>query len=452
MKDSIHKKLTEHIRKTVGRHEVSYEPGSWEEFQRLRNRRRQRQPFVWFRYAMAACLLLGMLGVPLWLYVKPSDSPEQSVRRPQPVNPNDQPEVAQQRSANPVLDQAAGATKPVNQPSLSRNKDLPQDRIAWRNALPRQKEGYESRSDTERQITLEARRNRQKELRQPILTQSTERLPDNKNTASRSEETVKLAGPPGSLALIKPRAQPAYRWSLRPLGLPLSMEPTEPLTAQADRSKTGRNPVWSVGLAPQSVYAAGSSAKATVGGGLFSEIPLSKRFSLSTGLSMARQTLGTAESGPLITWLSPHLVSTDIRLTTLDVPLNVRFRPKRLSRTGMYVEAGLSSLAFLNERYAETYEQQREVTVLVMGSDGQEQAVTQYVTEQQTVTHSEPAFQRIYWGRLVNVSIGVERRLGKQFRLSAEPYLKYPIGPFTRENLMLGSGGVSLRLGFRAGR
>lgn len=457
MKDSIHKKLTEHIRKTVGRHEVPYEPSSWEEFQRLRNRRRRRQPVGWFRYAVAACLLLGVLGVPLWLYVKPGASLEQAVKRSQPVNPGHRPEstrppVAQQRSANPVSDRTVASAKTATPPSPSPNKDRPQNRIAWNNALPHPKKVHESPLNTDRPTMLEGRRNRQQEAAKPVLAPVPERFAGAENTVISSDKVVVSGSQSGSFALIKPRARPVYRWSLRPLGLPLQAQLTDPPMAKSPPKKRGPSPVWGVSLAPQSGSAAGRSAKATVGGGLFSEIPLNRRFSLSTGLAMARQALGTTESGPVSTASTPHLVATAIRLTSLDVPLNLRFRPKRSGGTGFYVEAGLSSLAFLNERYAETYEQMKEVTVVVMGTNGQEQTFTQYVTEQQIVNRSAPAFQQIYWGRLVNVSIGLERRLGDQFRLSAEPYLKYPIGPFTRENLMLGSGGVSLRLGFQAGR
>ncbi len=284
----------------------------------------------------------------------------------------------------------------------------------------------------------------------PLIVSEPSASFSNERAANLPAATDESATSSGSFARIKPRSRPGYRWSLRPLGLPLNVQVEGAQVTVTNPSKTG--PVWGVSLAPQSVHAAGSSPAVALGGGLFSELPISRRFSLSTGLSMARQTLGTTESGPIIALSSPHLVSTDIRLTTIDVPINLRFRPKGSSEMGFYIEAGFSSLAFLNERYAETYEQQKEVVVLVMGTNGQEQTVTQYVTEQQIVNHSEPAFGRIYWGRLLNFSIGVERRMGSQFRLSAEPYLKYPIGPFTRENLMLGSGGISLRLGFQAGR
>ena len=167
---------------------------------------------------------------------------------------------------------------------------------------------------------------------------------------------------------------------------------------------------------------------------------------------MAQQKLGTAEPELFALSTVPQLVSTSIRLTAVDLPVNIRFRPKKSGDLGFYAEAGLSSVAFLNEHYAYTYQQQKEVTVVVMGTNGQEQTTTQFVTAQETINQVAPAFQKIYWGRILNLSIGLERRIGTQFRLSAEPYLKYPIGPFTRENLMLGSGGVSLRLGFQSAR
>ncbi|GAB3924473.1 outer membrane beta-barrel protein [Larkinella terrae] len=436
MKDSIHKRLTDHIRKTVGRYEVPYEPGSWEEFQRLQRRRRQ-PPVVWFRYALAACLLLGVLGVPLWLYTKKSEETRLAVHGSKTgvSDPKTMlPSVENRQRTGAVLPEPSTPKSPEgdfldldDSASKSPSGDLG---VIGQNRPKTANSSIKNRFDPPKPSFDDFRRN-------------------DISTHPHAESIIQTA----SFALISPRA---IRFSLRParaLSLPLSIWQTGPAVAKTEPAKTGSKPVWGVSLAPQSVYAAGSSPTMTVGGGVFSEIPIIKRFSLSTGLAMAQQKFGTKESGQIVmTTNIPHLVSTGIRLTSIDLPLNIRFRPKKMSGMGFYAEAGLSSIAFLNEQYAYTYEQTKAETIFVMGSNGQEQPVTQYRTLQQTTNQSEPAFQKIYWGRIINLSIGVERRLGTQFRLSAEPYVKYPIGPFTRESLMLGSGGVSLRLGFQAGR
>ncbi|RCR66414.1 outer membrane beta-barrel protein [Larkinella punicea] len=441
MKDSIHKRLTDQIRKTMGRYEPAYEPGSWEEFQRLRRKRQQRQPLVWFRYTMAACLLLGVLGVPVWLYVGRPDSAELAVSSLKtastPKSPKGDLDAAKSGSRKSPLGDLG--VKPGSRTALGAES------------------GNVSNSQNDFQL---------KNSKSIALTRSGKPLkPKNESTKTdfsqysnqspgidQTNQPHELIPQSGLFERIKPRSIKMAQQPLRPLGLPLKLWTEQPAIAKIERSKTGQTPIWGVSLAPQSVYAAGSSASSAVGGGLFSEIPISRRFSLSTGLSMAQQKLGTAEPEVFVVSTIPQLVATRIRLTAVDLPVNIRFRPKKSADLGFYAEAGLSSVAFLNEHYAYTYQQQKEVTVVVMGTNGQEQTTTQFVTARETINQAAPAFQKIYWGRILNLSIGVERRIGTRFRLSAEPYLKYPIGPFTRENLLLGSGGVSLRLGFQSVR
>ncbi|WP_138994612.1 outer membrane beta-barrel protein [Larkinella sp. C7] len=443
MKDSIHKRLTDQIRKTMGRYEPAYEPGSWEEFQRLRRKRQQRQPLVWFRYAMAACLLLGVLGVPVWLYVGRQDSEPLAVNQPKTgfSGKKTAPSLVEKRRA-----EGAGLTRKKEHFEVDRkpllsvitSKAVRGPVVVPKGDLDAATAGFRKYPlGPESHTTLGAKPN-------PIAIriQTDTDLP-------KSDESISQTG---SFEFITPRSIPVAQRPLRPLGLPLSLWTSQPAVAKIDPARTGQKPIWGVSLAPQSVYAAGSSASPALGGGLFSEIPISRRFSLSTGLSMAQQKLGTAGPELFVVSTVPQLVATSIRLTAVDLPVNIRFRTKKSADLGFYAEVGLSSVAFLNEHYAYTYQQQKEVTVVVMGTNGQEQTTTQFVTAQETINQAEPSFQKIYWGRIVNLSIGVERRIGTRFRLSAEPYLKYPIGPFTRENLMLGAGGVSLRLGFQSVR
>ncbi|MGM9507703.1 outer membrane beta-barrel protein [Larkinella sp. GY13] len=454
MKDSIHKRLTDQIRKTMGRYEPAYEPGSWEEFQRLRRKRQQRQPLVWFRYALAACLLLGVLGVPVWLYVGHQDSESLADNQPKTVFSGKKTApspVEKRRVEGAGLIYQKTPVEPDGKPLLSlstpgvvRDPGFAPKVVLDPGLAPKSPKGDFLNPD------FAASKSPLGDLgARPVPRTTLDARPEPIAVRIRPDESISQTG---SFEFITPRSIPITQRPLRPLGLPLSLWTDQPAVAKIDRSKTGQKPIWGVSLAPQSVYAAGSSASPAVGGGLFSEIPISRRFSLSTGLSMAQQKFGTAGPEVFVVSTIPQLISTSIRLTAVDLPLNIRFRPKKSTGTGFYVEAGLSSVSFLNEHYAYTYQQQKEVTVVVMGTNGQEQTTTQFVTAQETINQAIPAFQKIYWGRILNLSIGVERRIGTRFRLSAEPYLKYPIGPFTRENLLLGSGGVSLRLGFQSVR
>lgn len=454
MNDSIHKRLTEHIRKTVGRHEVPYEPGSWEEFQRLQRQRQQRKPLVWFRYALAACLLLGILGVPVWFYLARQDVSEVATRQPKAGRVENKADdlLPKNRRADSVLVEKKASVRLQEESLASAKNGMNQNDTEWKNAL---RDQNESESQLVKNRVLLTSKRRLNGSEKPPKTGFRPKPDEESNAENRvaiGTKTAVLVTLPTSFEPIPARNRNLYRWSRPALGLPLTAGPENRVLVKTERATIVQKPVLGISLAPQSVYATGSSSAMAVGGGLYSEIPFSKRFSISTGLSVARQLVGTQAPEVFMVSTVPQRVATDIRLMAVDLPLNLRFRPVKNTKTGFYVEAGLSSLAFLNEHYADTYAQMKPVTILVMGSNGEEQPVTQYVTSREIINRSEPAFQRIYWGRIVNFSVGVERRISDRFRLSAEPYLKYPLGPFTRENLMLGSGGVSLRLGFQAGR
>ncbi|MFC5410130.1 hypothetical protein ACFPMF_12470 [Larkinella bovis] len=449
MNDSIHKRLTEHIRKTVRRHELPYEPGSWEEFQRLRRQRDHRMPVVWFRYAVAACLLLGVLGVPIWLYTTQPEGIESAYQSQtgRVAETPDSPLVPNRAEPRPKPGQPVSVAAPREKTGA--DSFAPNATIAGKTTLPPP------------QITLSKPSANRPAASLPTIHSTTELAPEaglgkpgtpetslsqNKTVPEPRFETTVF---PASFERIASRSRAPYRWVQRPLGLPLPARPGAGTLAKIDPPKTATQPVLGISLAPQSVSKSGATP--ALGGGLYSEIPLTRRFSVSTGLSVAQQKWGT-KSNQIPFGTVPTLIATDTRLVTVDWPVNIRFRPFYAAKTGFYAEAGLSSVAFLNERSAETYQHLKAVTVMVVGTNGQEQAVTQYVNAQETVNRSQPGFQKMYWGRIANFSVGIERRLNDRFRLSAEPYLKYPIGPFTRENLLLGSGGINLRLGFQSGR
>lgn len=425
MNDRVDQELTDHIRQTMTDYEAPYALGAWEQFERERTRS-QRRLGVWFRYAAAACLLGGMLVAPLWLGDHRWIGPGIGGRTNEPPTTasvrkhiNQHPTVLVQNKPTGTARElqrrpdyaASAAQRPVREPRLSAQPFIgiavpirPNTSV-----LPVDSTAY----------------------RPPIL-------PVRPNNPAVLTEATLANTLPESPSLTNPTAA-------TPLSVSAALAETTAILAESKQQRR-RSVVWSVAVAPQSAYMQNSASALTLGGGFYSDIALSKRISLSTGLSLAQQQVGYAPPANRPVPLSGRqLVGTDARLITLDLPVNIRYQVGKLTKPLFHVSAGLSSIAFLGENYAYTY--QVAQPILVTGPTRPTPTPQPPVQETQSV--SAGAFQNIYWGRIVNVSVGVQRPLGDRFLFSVDPYLKYPIGSLTQENLRLGSAGVSFRLGVR---
>jgi hypothetical protein len=115
------------------------------------------------------------------------------------------------------------------------------------------------------------------------------------------------------------------------------------------------------------------------------------------------------------------------------VPVNLKydFNPKKMDA---YVLAGLSSGTFINE----TYTYQYNYPALASASLQQIQNQT-----------SRQSFNGFYFGRTLNVAVGLGYPVGKN-HLVLEPFLKYPLDGLGSQNIRFGAGGVNLKFNFGA--
>lgn len=92
--------------------------------------------------------------------------------------------------------------------------------------------------------------------------------------------------------------------------------------------------------------------------------------------------------------------------------------------------AGLSSNYFIDEAYTYNY--------VNMGAriDGD--------TEEKTTTKTS-SFD---FARMLNFSVGFGYPVGKQSKLSLEPFIKYPLGGLGAQDIRFGSAGLNLKLNF----
>jgi hypothetical protein len=224
------------------------------------------------------------------------------------------------------------------------------------------------------------------------------------------------------------------------------------------RSKQNDSKVnFSVYAATYFNYAEGSSNQINAGAGFTSDIKLTNNLKISTGVSLAQNTLSynntppAANGGVLlaaapkikqeslfaVTSALPEFRNYSANLVGLDIPINIKyeFNPQK---SDTYISAGLSSGTFIDERYTYTY-----------GYGGSNSAAIENTTENETSTKS---FNSFYFGKTLNVAFGVGVPVGKNNRLIFEPFLKYPLGGLGAQQINFGAGGLNLKFNFKGAK
>jgi hypothetical protein len=202
-------------------------------------------------------------------------------------------------------------------------------------------------------------------------------------------------------------------------------------------------------------YAKGSTNTLNVGAGVTSDIKLSKNLNLSTGLSIAQNTLSYGNQTPTINAQAnsvqavnnfavpkqnvlyaaavPSLKNYNASLVGLDVPINLKyeFAPEK---SPAYVSIGLSSGTFINETYTYSYNNYNVPF----------SANTSQIPDQST----HQSFNSFYFAKTLNFSFGTGYSLGRN-KLIVEPFLKYPLEGLGSQQIKFGAGGLNLKFNFQ---
>ena len=235
-------------------------------------------------------------------------------------------------------------------------------------------------------------------------------------------------------------------------------QPVAPITDNEKKVKFG------VYAATYFNYAKGSENQINMGVGFTSDIKISKKVKLSTGVAIAQNslnyinqpssapqnllyngavannTLGAANAYNFTTAANtPTIKNYNALLVGLDIPLNLKyeFNPQK-SRS--YIIVGLSSGTFINESYTYNFNTPNYGGGFALLAGPQQQP------ESQTTKNS---FNDFYFARTLNVSFGIGYPLGKN-HLIIEPFLKYPLAGLGTQQIHFGAGGVSLKFDFQS--
>lgn len=227
---------------------------------------------------------------------------------------------------------------------------------------------------------------------------------------------------------------------------------------EAPNKQQNKKVNFSVYAATYLNYASGSANQINAGAGFTSDIKLSRNIKLSTGVSLAQNTLrydnappgnseqmiASASNNAAITQANtfvtskalsaPEFKNYNARLVGLDIPVNIKyeFNPQK---SDAYISAGLSSGTFIDERYTYSY-----------------QYNTPGITTQPQDETASKSFNSFYFGKTLNFSFGMGYPLGKSNRLIIEPFLKYPLDGLGAQQIRFGAGGLNLKINFKGSK
>jgi len=211
-------------------------------------------------------------------------------------------------------------------------------------------------------------------------------------------------------------------------------------------------------------YAKGSNNQVNEGLGISSDIRLSRKLNLSTGVAIGQNSLNygsqlppeqarllsstnvspnastnslaaAAYSKNAFSAATPSLKNYNANLVGLEVPVNLKyqFNPEK---SATFVSIGVSSGTFIKESYTSTYSY-----------------ITPFASNlSQTTDQSlQQKFNSFYFAKTLNFSFGAGYRIAGN-DLIIEPFLKYPIQGLGAQQIKFGSGGVNLKFNFQGKR
>ncbi len=419
------------MREILTSYEEGYLEGAWENFNSMRKRRRLIYRFV--ATGIAASLIIGILGVSEFL--KPTESTH-LVATEQHISTTEQ---------HITTEQQIPATEPVVQGSAASGTST--QKLLVTRAVT--KTGKETVTEQVSNLIAEQVTEVAKEIKITEVTEITEAV---KETALEVvKESAKETTQETAIEVEKEAAKELYSKIALNQGFDLDKP-----TAKSTKTPADKRVRFGVGFSP-GFSATPSSANFNYSGGVSVDIKIARNIQISTGIQIEHQNVSSRSSvramgtpayidGVLTpTYLPPSNVSALI--TNFDVPLNIKWNFANSRKSGYYVAAGISSLAYLKETYKTTTYRQvvREKTVFEAGEE-----ITTLGLENVPSTRTNTVYQSDspdIAGRF-NLIFGIEQRISPVLKLHIEPFMKIPLTGLATEELMFTTGGVTFKVSF----
>jgi len=473
MKEQFDRRLVEKIKDSFENHEESFDPKEWEKFSDAYFDKKKPKPiWVWATLisGIAASLVIGFL---IWPSIEETSLEEYvSYDQEFPMPRQDTPDIEA-----PIVEDGIDDNVPEReQEQRTVIPDRRQDPIA-----PTAKESFaidpspvsiasasiseEFRQEIGLSRTIAINDQTLGKLELPTLKKlEMARVLERESTPVTEEETLTLQH---NIAVT---TEPLKEEEAQKI---INTWAMADLPAQEEKKKGDPGVKWGLVMAPQA--ASNTTMGLNLGGGVMSEISLSKRLKLDVGVTFARQSLvpgqgqnvamimdsAPAEAGadhmqyasfaipnrasPLMAanMISPVSPTYELNFANLDIPINLKYKVMDNPQSGLYIISGLSSMIYLSQSTSETF----DISYVGIGQANAFSA-NQVQTFSTEVT-AQDGENTVDLGRMLNLSFGYEYKLSNGTFLSVEPFYKLPIGNMTFADQQFSIGGVNFRMNFQ---
>ncbi|MBK8882729.1 MAG: hypothetical protein IPN67_10190 [Bacteroidales bacterium] len=418
------------VKNTLDNYEEQYILGSWENFVKARKRRKK---VIFWRIGtgIAASLLIGWLGFRLIPSAPSTNAASAGHKSPEYSNPviltakdTLAKSVVTEQIPNENKETSLTSNAVSDRTAQSRSGELPAEGI--RDINP----GNTGKSNTSLKYNSEYKSESfTSELRDgqklPDTLKAGGSLLPNLNTNNISENKTVGAD------------SVEYK--------PLYTQSDTQATPEKDISNrsSGQKFRFGVNISP-GVTSTATASSFNYSGGINADYALLPVLRLSTGLQFER--LSVVNNLPSNDPALPQ-GETKAELLDLDIPLNITWKFLVRKSTSYYVSSGISSVVYLNEKYANTSYSQQMVAVVEV-NDGRPNIGYEMQNVKTTEQTTEEPLNTFDFASRVNIIFGFEQHLSSKLFLNIEPYLKIPISEQASRNIKYSIGGISCKISF----
>ena len=405
------KELSEQIKDTLAGYEEEYVAGAWENFARkqkyiLKKEQNRRKRVVYIRYAagLAACLLLGIVLL-------------NTFKKEQPAG-----------AGSPLIGVITNGSKTSAEKSLKADPD--------KMHLTDPNQTISGKTDTQQAISKQAY-NQQTYRQQVVVKHAAIQQTTTQQTTAQQTEA---ANPPTN---TPPPTAPKQAIAAN-IPTDYTDNRISPTSTQTTTEKSPARKVrFGINVA-QGINSTATSTAFNYSGGVNVDVPLSKTLALSTGIQIENQTVESKST------ISNTAIPSDNRranIINLDFPLNIKWKFLSRKSGSYYIAGGISSLAYLSEKYMSIARKQELREVLsFMGSE--ETRTYKLENVETTTTNTAGASNQFDIAGRLNISIGFEKQISPTLYLHIEPFMKIPVSGLASENLIFTTSGITFKISF----
>jgi len=394
------------IRQKLKNREEKYIPGAWENFVRKRVKKR-RIVFMKYTTGLAACLVVGWLAFRLFFH---------SANYPETIS---RWEEKASVSKVPTLPHRAIASSQTQSKIDRRNGDLTGE-IEKLAASPFfLKDQEDTAPGTGESAPVEEKNSPSHEIQRDITE------------VAQQKEAGEKTGEPEKTATENQINEVLPKNGLTHLGKIPGNSPSS--------GKVRFGVLFSPG-----VNSTATNSAFAFSVGISADFRLSRVFFLSTGIQAERQNV--IRESPNNDFMGIDNQTT-ADLFCLDVPLNITWKFFTDRLTSYYVSGGISSLAYLNEKYRNIKTSQ-ELIETVTEQEGQETVDYKVVTKETVTRESFSPLQSFDMAGRLNLMVGLEQKITSGMHLHVEPYIKIPLSGLGAQDLKFTTSGIRCKVSF----